>query len=146
MEEKGLAADLVERNVAIKMDIVTHDELDKADRQLLNFGHTIGHAIEKLMNIPHGHAVSIGMVSACTLSEKVANLHFDEAAKIVKLLARYQLPVDIETDIDRVFDVLKKDKKRTGDQINFVFLERIGNAYAKKIPVDYIRENLKNVL
>ncbi|RYG29963.1 MAG: 3-dehydroquinate synthase, partial [Chitinophagaceae bacterium] len=89
ISDKSLTADLVERNVGIKMDIVVRDEFDKADRQLLNFGHTIGHAIEKLMDIPHGHAVSIGMVSACALSEKAAGLHFADAARVVKLLAAY---------------------------------------------------------
>ena len=146
MDDPALVADLVERNVGIKMDIVTRDEFDMHDRQLLNFGHTIGHAIEKLLDLPHGHAVSIGMVSACALSEKAANLDFEEAAKIVSILAQYQLPVDIETDIDKVFEALRKDKKRSGNDINFVLINKIGSAFAKKIPVEFIRQNLKNLL
>lgn len=146
VDDRALIADLVERNVGIKMDIVTKDEFDRADRQLLNFGHTIGHAIEKIMHMPHGHAVSIGMVSACALSEKAADLHFGDAARIVALLASYGLPVDTETDIEKVFEVLKKDKKRSGNFINFVFIDKIGHAFTKEIPVSFIREHLSNIL
>ncbi len=146
MTDPALISDLVERNVGIKMDIVIKDEFDRADRQLLNFGHTIGHAIEKLMDIPHGHAVSIGMVSACALSEKAAGLQFDAAARVVRILALYGLPVDVETDVANVFEVLKKDKKRTGGNINFVFMDRIGNAFAREVPVDFIHENLIDIL
>ncbi|HNG63158.1 MAG TPA: 3-dehydroquinate synthase family protein, partial [Ferruginibacter sp.] len=93
-----LVAELIERNVDIKASVVSADEFEAGERKLLNFGHTIGHAIENLHHIPHGHAVSIGMVAACNLSEQLGHLHFEEAARIVRLLARYHLPVDVDTD------------------------------------------------
>ena len=57
--------ELIKTNVDIKYNIVTNDEFEKGDRKLLNFGHTLGHAIENIYALPHGHAVSIGMVAAC---------------------------------------------------------------------------------
>lgn len=144
--DRTLMADLIEQNVEIKMDIVTTDEYEKADRKLLNFGHTIGHAIENLHHIPHGHAVSIGMVAACNLSEKMNGLHFKDAQRVVKLLAHYHLPVDVETDHAKVFNVLKMDKKRENTAMHFVLLNKIGDAEAKKIPMDYLQENLKYIL
>ena len=139
-------ADLIERNVDIKMNVVTHDEFEKADRKLLNFGHTIGHAIEKLHEIPHGHAVSIGIVAACALSEKINNLHFEDALRIVKLLTHYQLPVNIETDHAKVFDVLKRDKKREGGCMHFVVLDKIGMAHAQPVSMEYLNQQLPELI
>lgn len=144
--DRTLVAELVERNVAIKLDIVLEDEFEKADRKLLNFGHTFGHAIENLHQLPHGHAISIGMVAACILSEKMNDLHFADAQRVVKLLAKYHLPVDIETDHRKVFEVLKLDKKRMDDQIHFVLLNKIGHAEAKPVRLDYLEAHIKELL
>ncbi len=144
--DKTLMADIIEQNVAIKMEIVTTDEFEKADRKLLNFGHTFGHAIENLHSIPHGQAVSIGIVAACNLSEKINQLHFEDAQRVVKLLAKYHLPVDIETDHSKVFEVLKLDKKRANDQMHFVLLNKIGEAEAKPVSMKFIEEQIKTIL
>ncbi|MFT3911285.1 MAG: 3-dehydroquinate synthase [Ferruginibacter sp.] len=144
--DSTLIASLIEKNVAIKMDIVTTDEYEKADRKLLNFGHTFGHAIENLHHIPHGQAVSIGMVAACNLSEKINALHFEDAQRVVKLLAKYHLPVDVETDYVKVFDVLKLDKKRENDNMHFVLLNKIGDAEAKPVSMVFLQENIKKIL
>lgn len=144
--DSTLIADLIEKNVAIKMGLVTTDEFETGHRKLLNFGHTVGHAIENLHQLPHGHAVSIGMVAACNLSEKLNALHFSDAQRVVKLLAHYHLPVDIETDYEKVFSVLKMDKKREDSDMYFVMLNKIGEAEAKRIPLHYLHENLKTIL
>lgn len=144
--DSTLIADLIEKNVAIKCDIVTRDEFEKGERKLLNFGHTIGHAIENLHNIPHGHAVSIGMVAACNLSVQLNGFHADEAAKIVRLLAKYHLPVDAETDHVKVFEVLKMDKKRTGDGMHFILLSSIGKAEIKYISLSDLEKHFKEIL
>lgn len=141
-----LAASLVEQNVAIKMGIVLQDELEKADRMLLNFGHTIGHAIENLHHLPHGHAVSIGMVAECGLSEQINQFHFSDAARIVTLLSRYHLPVDIETDVEKVFDVLKADKKREAGMMHVVMLNNIGDAVTKPVSLNFLHDHLKKLL
>ena len=144
--DKTLIADLVEKNVDIKSQIVTQDEFETGERKLLNFGHTIGHAIENLHAIPHGHAVSIGMVAACNLSEQINNLHFNDASRIVKLLAKYHLPVDIETDHERVFEILKMDKKRKDDGVQFILLKKIGGAEIVYISLAELAKHFKEIV
>lgn len=144
--DKALLAALVERNVEIKTSIVSRDEFEKGERKLLNFGHTIGHAVENLHGIPHGHAVSIGMVAACNLSEKINGFHFDEAVKIVELLSRYHLPVDLETDHSRVFEVLKMDKKRKDDGIQFILLKKTGEAEIKQLSLADLEKHFKDIV
>ena len=145
-KDKAIVAGLVERNVHIKMEIAVQDEFDKKDRQFLNFGHTLGHAIENLYNIAHGHAISIGMVAACALSEKLMGLSFDESARVAKLLAQYQLPVDLEANYEKIFEIIKKDKKREDSDINYVFLNSLGSPVTQKIPMELLRENLENIV
>ncbi len=144
--DKTLIADLIEKNVEIKITIVTNDEFEKGERKLLNFGHTVGHAIENLHGIPHGHAVSIGMVAACNLSVQLNNFHADDAAKIVRLLARYHLPVDIETDHAKALEVLKMDKKRQGDGVQFILLNKIGKAEIKYISLAELDKHFKEIV
>ena len=141
-----LLAEMIERNVKIKTAVVVNDEFEQGERKLLNFGHTIGHAIENLHQLLHGHAVSIGMVAACNLSEQINGFHFDEATRIVKLLAKYHLPVDIETEYEKVFDVLKMDKKRSKNEMNFILLNKIGEAVIKPIGLDELLRHLKEIL
>ena len=144
--DSSLIADLIEKNVAIKTAVVLDDEFETGDRKLLNFGHTIGHAIENLHGIPHGHAVSIGMIAACNLSVQLNNFHADDAAKIVRLLTRYHLPVDVETDHAKVFEVLKMDKKRTGDGVQFILLNAIGKAEIKYISLSNLEKHFKEIV
>ena len=144
--DRTLISSLIEQNALIKLEIVTADECENADRKLLNFGHTFGHAIENLHQLPHGYAVSIGIVAACNLSEKINGLSFEDAQRVVKLLSKYKLPVDIETDYAQVFEVLKLDKKRESDYMHFVLLNRIGQAEAKPVRMDFLQENIKSLL
>jgi 3-dehydroquinate synthase len=144
--DSTLIADLIEKNVTIKTAVVVNDEFEAGERKLLNFGHTIGHAIENLHGIPHGHAVSIGMIAACNLSVQLNNFHADEAAKIVRLLTRYHLPVDVETDHAKVFEVLKMDKKRTGEGVQFILLSTIGKAEIKYISLADLEKHFKEIV
>jgi 3-dehydroquinate synthase len=144
--DQTLLAELIEQNVAIKMNVVTNDEFERGDRKLLNFGHTIGHAIENLHRLLHGHAISIGMVAACNLSEQLNGFHFDEAKRIVQLLSKYHLNVDIETDYEKVFAILKMDKKRSKDEMNFILLNKIGEAVIRPIALKELHKHLKEIL
>lgn len=130
-----LLAALIERNVVIKSDVVEKDEFENGDRKLLNFGHTIGHAIENLYQLPHGHAISIGMVSACYLSEKLNDFNAHNSNRVQRLLQQYQLPTALPIDNKKVFDILKMDKKRRGSLMNFVLLNKIGEAVTMSIPL-----------
>ena len=144
--DETLIAELILKNVQIKMAIVLADEFEKGERKLLNFGHSLGHAIENLHQLPHGHAISIGMAAACNFSEQINGLHFDDSRKIISLLARYHLPVDIETDHKKVFEVLKMDKKRVGDHINFILLNKIGEAVIRPISMQELSQHLNQIL
>ena len=127
---------LIQRNVMIKYNVVSNDETEQGERRLLNFGHTIGHAIENICNLPHGHAVSIGMVAACTISEEINNFNSSEKSRVVKLLRQYQLPVSYQFDKKKAWELLLHDKKKSGNTMNFVLLNNIGNASVTAIPLE----------
>jgi len=138
--DRNKLADLVERNVQIKTTVVLKDEFEQADRRLLNFGHTLGHAIENNYQLLHGHAISIGMMAACSIS--VALNHFDLAEKerIAKLFQQYGLPSQLQIDHEKIWEILKMDKKRAGNKMNFVLLNKIGEAVVHPIPFDQLKE------
>ncbi|KPK29091.1 MAG: 3-dehydroquinate synthase [Nitrospira bacterium SG8_3] len=122
-------------SVLIKSGIVNRDEREKGERRKLNFGHTLGHALEKTAGAPHGEAVSVGMVVASVLSEKKGYLSTEEKGRIEALLKKFQLPTRVRFDGKRLFEAVRKDKKREGEEIHFVLLQGIGNAVVEKISV-----------
>lgn len=135
MQQPALLAETVERNVAIKTAIVQADEFEQGDRRLLNFGHTLGHAIENTCGLLHGHAVSIGMTAAAALSVQLAGLSAADADRMKSLLQQYQLPVTFPVQPQQVWSVLKMDKKRAGDQMRFILLRSIGEGVVSNIPM-----------
>lgn len=104
----------MERNALIKIKVVQKDEFEKADRRLLNFGHTLGHALETQYELLHGQAISIGMTYACHISEQLTG--FRQTDRVVSLLEKYQLPTYAAFDKQKVFQVLKMDKKGSGQK------------------------------
>jgi len=131
---------LVQQNALLKTKIVQQDELEQGDRKLLNFGHTYGHAIETQYHLTHGQAVAIGMNIAATLSEKI--LRFKQVNLLREVIEKYGLPTNIKADNDKVFNVLKKDKKAGNDFVSFILLEKIGKARIEKIAL----QNLYNLI
>jgi 3-dehydroquinate synthase len=132
--DQTLLDKLIQRNAEIKCGVVHNDEFEKGERRLLNFGHTWGHAIETKLNIPHGHAVAIGMVVACRLSELITG--FSETGRVIDLLAKYGLPVSADVDKREIFNVLKMDKKKDSASMNYVLLNKIGEGVVRQIPMD----------
>jgi 3-dehydroquinate synthase len=130
---------LVYDSVVIKSDVVNQDEREAGERRKLNFGHTIGHALEKTLGISHGAAVSVGAVMAARLSHQYGLLDRPAVQRIENLLARLNLPVQIEFDPPAVFEALGKDKKRQGDKIKFVLLESIGCARVQDVTMEELR-------
>ncbi|MEO6682270.1 MAG: 3-dehydroquinate synthase [Ginsengibacter sp.] len=130
---------LVERNVDIKHSIVSGDEKETGARKLLNFGHTIGHAIENIHGLLHGYAISIGMVAACTVSEKINDFSPEETNRIIALFNQYALPVSIAFEKEKTWDILLRDKKKSGSDMDFVVLNKIGSGGIKKIPLDQLK-------
>ncbi len=143
---------LIKRNIQIKSRIVAKDERDRTgQRALLNFGHTVGHAIERAGNYRkflHGEAVSIGIVAACAISVKKAGLPADQRAAIVDLLARFGLPTRLPSNFPRkkIFDAIKFDKKFKGGKVRFVVTPRIGTArITNDVTLDDIQEAVKQL-
>ena len=134
--DKEIIEKLVYDSLLIKSSIVNEDEKEKGERRKLNFGHTFGHALEKVSGITHGEAVSIGMIFASALSVKKELLSPEDARRIEILLNNMGLPVKMEADKDKVIDAIRRDKKREQDIIHFVLLDKIGNAVIKEISVD----------
>ncbi len=143
---------LIKRNIQIKSSIVAKDERDRTGkRALLNFGHTVGHAIERAGNYRkflHGEAVSLGIVAACAISMKKAGLPPDQRAAIVDLLGQFRLPTRLPSNFQRrkILDAVKFDKKIEGGKIRFVVTPRIGIAYlADNVTLDDICEAVEQL-
>ena len=137
--------ELIRRNIAIKARIVSVDDRETSgERALLNFGHTVGHGIERAGNfkIPHGDCVSIGMVAACVISMKRAGLSANERDEIVALLKRFELPTQLPANVDRdkIIDAIAHDKKFLAGKIRFVVTPKIGEArVSNDVTMDDIR-------
>lgn len=135
---------IIERCVSIKADIVSEDEFDTGKRQLMNFGHTIGHGIEKCTDfkIAHGVAVGIGMAEISKISDSLCWTSENTYPEIVACLEKNGLPTTCDVKTEQLLSVMCKDKKRTGENINLVIPEKIGNCVLKSIKVSDLEEVL----
>ncbi len=134
--------DVIRACVEIKRDIVERDELDTGERMLLNFGHTLGHALEKLHGfsaLSHGAAVGIGMVKIAQAGEAAGITEPGTAKRIAALLQRYSLPIDDPADLEDLLDATASDKKSAGSQIRPVLLRRIGESFFTPMPREEFR-------
>ncbi len=138
---------LIRRNIEIKSNIVAKDERDQTgERALLNFGHTVGHAIERAGNYRkflHGEALSIGIAAACAVSIKRAGLPPKQRDAVIDLLRRFDLPTCFPKNFPRkkIISAVKFDKKFRSGKIRFVVTPRIGAAYlSNEVTLDDIRE------
>ncbi len=127
---------LVTESVRIKADVVQKDEKEAGERRKLNFGHTIGHAIEKITNPGHGRAVAMGMVAASLFSCKKGLIKEKICKKISDLIKKFDLPVNFDMDSQAIMENMKKDKKRAGDKIYFVLLSDIGQCRVDLITIN----------
>ena len=124
--------EMVFRSCLVKKQVVEKDPEEKGERALLNFGHTIGHAVEKLKDfrLLHGECVSIGMAAAARISQKRGQISEEQVKDIVDVILAYRLPVLVDGLLmDEILDVTAKDKKMDAGKIKFVLLEKIGNAF-----------------
>ncbi|HNR16063.1 MAG TPA: 3-dehydroquinate synthase [Chitinophagaceae bacterium] len=135
--------ELIQANALIKIRVVQKDEFEKGERRLLNFGHTLGHALETQYELLHGQAISIGMTYACHISEQLAG--FKQTERVISVLEKYNLPTYASFDKQKVFDVLKMDKKRERKEINYVLLERIGRGVVKSISLKQLEKIIQGL-
>ena len=143
---------VIKHNIQIKSRIVAKDERDRTgQRALLNFGHTVGHAIERAgdyRKFLHGEAVSLGIVAACAISVKRAGLRPDQRTAIVDLLERFGLPTRLPPKFPRkkILEAVKFDKKFEGQKVRFIVTPRIGAAYVTdNVTLADIREATENL-
>ncbi|MBN2179018.1 MAG: 3-dehydroquinate synthase [Deltaproteobacteria bacterium] len=147
---KKLMETIVGKSCGIKKEIVEIDETDIGIRRILNFGHTIGHAIEAASSytISHGNAVSAGMIGSARISEKSGYLSSAERKRIEKLIGALGLSGSIpdSLDIEDILSRLKNDKKKEGDSINFVLLKKLGVPFINgSVNEDLMKETIEGL-
>ncbi len=137
--DEEILLEMIERSCKIKKLVVEKDPTEKGDRALLNFGHTIGHAIEKYMNfsLTHGECVALGAVAAAFISWKHEWLSMEEYFEIRDMFVPFNLPISIQDiDPDEILKLTKSDKKAEGDSIKFVLLKKVGKAVIDRTVTD----------
>ena len=140
-KDVSLLKKLIERNVMLKTKVVLADEREQGERKLLNFGHTLGHAIENMYELSHGQAISIGMTYATIISQQLKG--FKDTDAVVSLLANYGLPTFAGFDAKKAFRVLQKDKKKDDVSIHYILLEKTGKAVVQPLLFVQLKEIFK---
>ncbi len=142
---KDFINELIFECVSIKRDVTENDFFENGERMLLNYGHTIGHAIEKyykFKDITHGEAVGIGMVIMAIAAERNGDCEIGTAKKITEALHRCNLPATTGIDIKKLAANALNDKKRRGEYIKIVLPKSIGNCFVKTIKADTLADYL----
>ena len=130
--------DIIEICVSIKRDVVNRDEKESGERMLLNFGHTLGHSLEKLYNfegLSHGEAVAIGMVKIAASGENAGLTEAGTADRIERLCKKNMLPTSDEASAATLAELCQSDKKAGGGSVNLVLLDKIGSSFIRKTPL-----------
>ncbi len=124
---------IIEQSLKIKRQVVEDDEKEQGIRKVLNFGHTIGHAIESanLGQLYHGECVALGMLYFC--SEEVK-------ARLEKVLGQLNLPTKCEIDADEIIEIISHDKKKSGDLISVIWVSKIGSFEIRKMTLSELKE------
>ncbi len=135
-KDTDIMTNIIHQSCRIKQSVVEEDPTEQGIRAYLNFGHTLGHAIEKYMNFTmlHGECISLGSVAALYISYKRGLISENDYIKAKKLFELYKLPVSINEsiNINDIIDYTKNDKKADGDTVKFILIDKIGNAFIDK--------------
>jgi len=141
---EDLLNELILRSIKIKATIVEKDEKESGERRLLNFGHTLGHAIESTTGLSHGISIAAGMMVAAEISFDEKLMDREESDRIRNTLQQLGLLKEMNTSWQDIKDIILADKKRKGNTINFILLQGIGNAVQREYPLDEIMKKLKH--
>jgi len=148
--EADVLEEMVYQSCLVKKAVVEKDPTEKGERALLNFGHTLGHAIEKHMNfeLTHGECVALGTICASFISYKRELLSAEEYYEIRDMFVPFNLPISMtELDIDSIIDNTKNDKKCESGKIKFILLKKIGKAFIEKsVTEDEMRAALEEII
>lgn len=131
----------------MKAGVVERDFTEKGERIFLNFGHTLGHAIEKYQNfcgLTHGEAVSVGMAAVTRASEKAGLTEKGTAERLISCLKKYSLPTEIDADLSDLTEFCKNDKKSEGSGLKLVMIEKIGKSFYKTLSWDRLLDFYKD--
>ncbi len=138
---------IISASCLLKTRVVEADEKESGYRRVLNLGHTVGHALEKLTGyrLKHGDAVAVGMLAAAGLSRRLGMMPAGDAERLAKLCEEWEMPLHVPADIDPedVIDAIRADKKRIGDKLHFILPVRIGEV-VEYTDIDY--DELTDVL
>lgn len=135
---------IIQKCIRHKSNIIEQDPFESHLRKILNFGHTVGHAIESLYGYSHGQSVGLGMCIAAqaSISSSIDEVH--DVSNLKNVLKNYGLPTRLEIfEYQKLFEKIKSDKKKQGDSIHFVFLKKIGEASIEKISLAELNVLLK---
>ena len=148
--DSGYLEEMIYRSCEIKLKVVENDPTEKGERAQLNFGHTLGHAIEKQMNFElyHGECVVLGMIAALNICVERGTITKEEYDDIYNTFKAYNFPMTVDkTTIDEVIAASKNDKKMDGNKVKFILLKKVGEAYIDMTVDDNtMRRSLKNVV
>lgn len=140
--ERDFLIDIVAECCRIKADVVVRDEREAGERKILNFGHTVGHAVEAVTNYRtyrHGEAVGIGMVAACDIAVKAGLLPAADAARVTEAVRRVgRMPSARGISAADVVEAVKYDKKASGGKVRFILPDRIGAVREHPAPTDAV--------
>ena len=147
IENAGLGADLdvvVPQSVAVKVAVVNQDFRETGVRAILNYGHPIGHAVEIVAGLPHGHAVALGMVAAGRIGEDLVG--FESSDRQAEAILGLGLPVRAPGDDKAlILEVLARDKKRDASGVRMVLLRAIGDPVVLPVPAEAIDAGLASI-
>ena len=144
-QEPDVLEHVVATSVSIKTDIVQKDEKESGIRKILNFGHTIGHAIERNNILRHGEAVGVGMLLAARLSYLQGMLTAPDVDRVEQLVHSAGLPAHFKVDPEEIYQNIRKDKKRSGDDIHFILLKGLGNTVIKPMALTELKSILHDL-
>ncbi len=130
---------IIEASLKIKRSVVERDEKEGGLRKILNFGHTLAHAIEsenEMQNLYHGECVALGMLPMCSSEVR---------ARLIRVLEKLNLPTTIDYDTDIIVEAMRHDKKMSGEEITVVYVEKVGTFKMKKTPFSELAEEFKGM-
>lgn len=140
---------ILERCIRIKTTVVQNDEFDTGERMLLNFGHTMGHAVEKVTGfskLTHGEAVAIGMVYASVIGENAGITPAGTTDRIRAVLSRWNLPLSTDLNFEDLYTAMLSDKKKLSGKLYYVLLKKIGEAATYPMSVSVLKTQLEKAM
>lgn len=132
---------VITRCIEMKRDVVVNDEFDRGERQLLNLGHTLAHAAEKLSDyqLSHGRAVAMGLAGVARAAAADSTCSQACAREIIEVIRRFHLPDQFEASFEDLYQVMLSDKKRNGNRISLIIPEEIGRCVIRKCTMDEMK-------